>query len=203
MSIAERRARRVKEAVDRIKEIERRQGVNRGALEAMKAVLIDLVSDKSLFPRGDFPLPPLGERDRLYRLAEDADRRFALYLNSGSPGKKTPPHNHTTWAIIVGIEGEEHNRVYRRTDDGSVPGRGTVAVEREFTVKPDTGICFMPDDIHSIHVLSSKPIVHLHMYGMSLESLPNRVSYDVDGGTYKVFPAHPDIREARLPVPAR
>ncbi len=58
----------------------------------------------------------------------------------------------------------------------------------------------MPDDIHSIHVLSSRPIMHLHMYGMSLENLPNRVRYDVAASTYRVFPAHPDIREARPAV---
>jgi hypothetical protein len=35
--------------------------------------------------------------------------------------------------------------------------------------------------------------MHLHMYGRSLEHLPNRVSYNVAEGTYKVFPANPNI----------
>src|SRR5207244_3244 len=107
-------------------------------LEAIKAVLIGLAGKRELFPRADFPLPPEGERDRLYRLAEDPDQRFALYLNSGSPGKKTPPHNHTTWAVIVGIDGEEHNRVYERNPDHTEPGKGTVKIAREFTVAPGT-----------------------------------------------------------------
>jgi hypothetical protein len=34
-----------------------------------------------------------------------------------------PPHNHATWAASVGIQGEERNWRFERTDDGSVPGR--------------------------------------------------------------------------------
>ncbi|HUN52019.1 MAG TPA: hypothetical protein VMU42_12915, partial [Candidatus Sulfotelmatobacter sp.] len=137
---------------------------------------------------------PVDPKGTIYRLSEDADHRFAMYASCSEPGRSTPPHDHTTWAVIAGVHGEEHNKFYRRTDDRSVPGQGTVAVDHEFTVRPGTAVTLMPDDIHSIHLGPTGPHVNLHMYGLSLEHLPNRVAYDTAKGTYKVFPASPHIR---------
>jgi hypothetical protein len=36
-----------------------------------------------------------------------------------------------------------------------------------------------------------------HMYGWALDHLPNRVTFNMAEGTYIVFPASPNIREAR------
>ena len=52
------------------------------------------------------------------------DGRFALYGSAGVPGKAQPPHNHTTWASIAGVFGDEHNVFYERTDRGETPGEG-------------------------------------------------------------------------------
>ncbi|MBU0723415.1 MAG: cysteine dioxygenase family protein [Alphaproteobacteria bacterium] len=190
---AERRAAAVAETIAQIRAIEAEKGVTPAAIEDFKQVLADLARRSELFPRSDFPTADL-KNDIFIRLSEDDDKRFALYLNSGSPGKETPPHNHTTWAVIAGIDGEEHNKVYRRTDDGSVPGKGQVEVAFEKSVGPGEAIGFMPSDIHSIHVLTDRPILHLHMYGKGLEQLRGRIYFDVAAGTYSHFPSHPDIR---------
>ena len=192
-TVPEQRARAVGETVARVRAIEREQGVTRAALAAIKGELIALAGRRDLFPRDEFIPPDEAPRDRLYCLSEDADHRFALYLNACLPGRSTPPHDHTTWAVIVGIDGDEANRVYERTDDRATPGRGTVRVVHEEVIRAGTGMAYMPDDIHSIHVVGANPILHLHMYGTSIEHLPNRVAYDVDAGTYKVFPAFPEI----------
>lgn len=196
-SVAARRERAIAEAVDRIRTIERIQGVTRPALAAIKAELLALAGRGDLFPRDEFVPPDEPPRDRFYRLSEDADHRFALYLNASLPGRESPPHDHTTWAVIVGIDGEEANKVYQRADDRSTPGRGTVRVVHEEVIRAGTGMAYMPEDIHSIHVVGAKPIMHLHMYGTSIEHLPNRVSYDVAAGTYEVYPAQPRI----IPAP--
>ena len=192
-SVAALREQAVSATVERIREIERSQGVTRPALAAIKAELIALARRRDLFPRDELVPPDEPPRDRFYCLSEDADHRFALYLNASLPGRESPPHDHTTWAVIVGIDGEEANKVYERTDDRKTPGRGTVRVVHEEVIRAGTGMAYMPEDIHSIHVIGTKPILHLHMYGTSIEHLPDRVAFDVAAGTYKVFPATPDI----------
>jgi predicted metal-dependent enzyme (double-stranded beta helix superfamily) len=193
MTITEVRSRAVAMAVARAREAEREEGVSQAALGRIKQGLLDLAAEKHLFPFSDFPPSKSGD-SILYRLSEDQDHRFALYLSSAWPGKGTVPHNHTTWAVIVAIAGEEHNRLYERVDDGSVPGRGEVRQTSAFVVRPGTGISFLPDEIHSIHVMGDEPTLHLHMYGRGLEQLTERIGFDVENGTYRVFPPHRDIR---------
>ena len=111
-----------------------------------------------LFTAADFPPPQAGSGDTStrYRLNPGEDG-FALYLNSLLPGKTTIPHNHDTWAVIAALEGEELNRVYQRTDDGTDSERATLDIEREVVVRPGTPIAFLPEDIHSIHVTGAAP----------------------------------------------
>jgi predicted metal-dependent enzyme (double-stranded beta helix superfamily) len=111
--------------------------------------------------------------------------------------KDVPPHDHTTWAVIVSVQGTEENRFYERVGDYSVPGKGQIVQTGGETVRPGVGVSLMPDDIHSIHPRNARPALILHMYGRALDHLPNRLTYNMAEGTYKVFPATPHIREAR------
>jgi len=191
ISVAQARKEAVSQAIDRMRVLERELGISPAMLERVKPLVLNLASRRELFPREDFPLP--GGKSVIYRLAEDADHRFALYMSCGVPNKRVPPHNHTTWAVIAGVDGEEENFFYERTDDGSVPGRGTLKLVREQVVRPGSAVALMPEDIHHIQTPPHQPNMHLHMYGLSLEHLPRRVSYDLEAGTYKVFPANPNI----------
>ncbi len=196
MDTRTRRDEAVARTIEKVRAVERDQGVTPGSLEAIKGLLLELAGRRELFPPGDFPVTEEDGTGVVYRLAEDADHRFALYASAGAPGKSMPPHNHTTWAVIVGVHGDEHNVFYDRVDDGSVPGRGEVRPSGEFTITHGTGVTLMPDDIHSIHVTGESPTVHLHMYGLALEQLHERIMFDTAEGTYKVFPAARNIRPA-------
>ncbi len=164
---------------------------DRGVLARVRDRLVELASRTELFPRGDLPPPDAGSgrRSILYRLAEDDDHRFALYANASLGGYGTPAHNHTTWAVIAGVHGCERNRFYVRDEEGGVRQQG------EFDVVPGRGVAFMPDDLHSIHI--EGPLLHFHLYGRALERLDRREYYDPATREWKVFPAHPDIRDAR------
>ena len=59
-----------------------------------------------------------------------------------------------------------------------------------------TGVTLLPGDIHSIHIDGEEPALFLHMYGLGLEQLTARVSFDREAGTCKVYPSNPDIRDA-------
>ena len=196
-AVKERRTEQIHQTIARIRAIEKGQGVNRDALVSIKDVLLELAEQKDLFPESDF-YPEKDEKGMypIYRLSEDEDHRFAMYMSTSIGAKDVPPHNHTTWAVIVGVQGTEENRFYERIDDGSVPGKGQLKLSGGETVRPGVGVCMMPEDIHSIHPRNEQPALHIHMYGMALDHLPNRLTFNMDEGTYKVFPANPNIRDA-------
>ena len=184
------RKKEIEAAVADVRRIEREDGVTRASLEKIKQRLMRLAARQDLFTAGDYPPPKPGDKRNscLYRVAEDADHRFALYVNSSDGNYGTPAHNHTTWAVIVGVSGEELNRFYDRAETG-VREKGTAVV------KQGTGVAFMPDDLHSIHIQA--PLINFHMYGLALEELKRREYYKPEERAWKVFPPHSDIREAR------
>ncbi len=182
------RAAAVAATMDRIKGIEAAQGVTRESLDAIKAEMLELAKNEALFPAAQFPPPPEGEKgSKRYLLQEDPDGRFALYMLALNPGNETKPHDHTTWAVVVAVEGQELNRVYRRVDDGREEGKAQLDLAREVMVEPGTGIALMPEDIHSIHTSGSTPTRHLHCYGLALERLDNRQGYDTETGTVRPY----------------
>ena len=156
MSVKKLRDEAVSRALGNIRRIEEAMGVGYDSLKKIRSELNELASDQSLFPRAHFPVPDSGE-SVVYRLSEDDDHRFALYGSVGTSGKEVPPHNHTTWAVIVGVHGQEFNRFYERTDDRSVTGKAVLKETGDFVVTHGNGVVFMPDDIHSICLLYTSP----------------------------------------------
>lgn len=185
---AGRRGNAVSSAIEDIREIETEEGVNYPALDRIRDRLIDLAADKDLFPVADFPIPD-GRDTAMYLLQEDEDGRFALYMSVARTAIDTPPHDHTTWAVITGLKGQEHNRLYERLDDETVEGKGEVEEVDKFTVEHGTGVTLLPADIHSIHLEGEAPTMMLHMYGLAIDRLHDRVAYNQEDGTYKHFPA--------------
>ena len=177
------RAEAVSDAVGRIRGIEAARGVTRPALEAIREELMLLARREHLFPSAEFPPPRDGEKgSNRYLLHEDPGDRFALSLVASNPGSEIRPHDHTIWAVVVAVEGQELNRVHERLDDGADPGRCSVRLREEVMVEPGRGICLLPEDIHSVHTTGAAPTRHLHMYGLAPERLDDRRAYDMESG---------------------
>ena len=168
-------------------------GPSRATLEQARDRLIALGRRAELFPEEDFRPRNPAKDDQLFQLSLDPDGRYGLYLYRATGTKDSPPHDHTTWAVVVGVAGEELNRFYRRTDDGMVAGRGTVEETTSKAVVPGAGVALLGEDIHSIHMRDDDVKMHLHMYGRSLRNLPGRVKFDRDAGTYETYGGDPDI----------
>lgn len=155
----------------------------RATLERITAELMSLCERTELWGDEDFPAPSLDEKQNRYRIAQDADTGITLYLNVMRPGKKIRPHDHTVWACIAAVDGEEINTVYARTDAGDVPGKATLEEREVIRLRPGHALTMLPGDIHSVEIGGEDVIRHLHFYGRPLESLTDRTSYDLQAGT--------------------
>jgi len=199
MNLHQERAAAVRRLIDEARTIEK-SGVTAANLDKIGGLLSSLASRADLFPQDEFPL---GADGGIYRLSEDPDHRFALYASAGGPGKKVPPHNHTTWAIIAGVHGAERNVVYERLDNGAQENVVQLreAPAKEKTLKRGDVIAFLPDDFHHIETpVGSGNALHLQFYGLSLEHLPNRLTVDMKTGAAKRFMAKAKILTPLLTV---
>ena len=161
--------------------------LTRDSLEQIKTALTVLSDRTELWGEVDFASPDPAEKQNRFQIAQDAGTGLTLYLNVMRPGKKIPPHNHTTWACISAVEGAEINTIYTRTDDGSVPGRASLREEQVVELKPGNALAMLADDIHSVEIRGTEVIRHLHFYGRPLETLTGRYSYDLEAGTCRVM----------------
>lgn len=159
---------------------------DKARLEPVARALEQLGLQRALFPAEHFPVSA-DNPAQVYRLAEDLDGRFALYVSAGLPGKAQPPHDHTTWAIIAGISGRERNNFYarERTDD---PARDTLREIDESDVVAGSSVTLLHDDVHTIELIGDERGLHLHFYGLALDRLAGRVVFESkEGGTYRHF----------------
>ena len=140
----------------------------------------DLVARFSQASQG--PRPMAGARATLERLANEIDAVDAAlsYLNGTggnaaqafyrSPnlsllkvkfpvGRRTPPHDHGTWAAILLLCGAEKNTLYRREDDGRLRRASEVLLERGSILAMST------ETVHVAECVGGEPAIGLHVYG--------------------------------------
>jgi predicted metal-dependent enzyme (double-stranded beta helix superfamily) len=170
-----------------VRTIEADLGVTREGVAAMRDRLLEMASHRELFSLDDYE--PAESGSAMYRIAQDADDRFALYVNASDGERSTPAHNHTTWAVVVGFEGQELNKFYERAESGAPPKT------HEHMVEAGTGVAMLPDDLHSIHL--SGRALNFHMYGLALEKLDKREYYSETDDVWKFFPGINGIVEGR------
>ena len=74
-------------------------------------------------------------------------------------GRRTPPHNHGTWASILVLSGREKNTLYREDDQGGLRRASEVELERG-SILPMTS-----ETVHVAECLGDEPAIGLHVYG--------------------------------------
>ena len=86
-------------------------------------------------------------------------------------GRGVAPHDHQTWGVVVGLEGEETNVTWRRLDDGTKQGHAELEIADE-TIMQSGDVCtLLPDDIHSVRNDGTTNSMSLHIYGRDLQSV--------------------------------
>jgi predicted metal-dependent enzyme (double-stranded beta helix superfamily) len=83
-------------------------------------------------------------------------------------GRRTPPHDHGTWATILLLSGEEKNTFYRVED-------GRLRKASEVTIKPGSILGMRADTAHVVECVGNAPTIGLHVYGGDIFELPRRM----------------------------
>ena len=100
------------------------RSLSREALSIIAARLEALAAVRQLWSESEYPSPTEGEREVIYLVSEQSRIGVSLSISAlKHPGRRVPPHNHTTWACIAPIEGCEQNFLYDRLDDGRILAR--------------------------------------------------------------------------------
>ena len=119
-------------------------------------------------------------------LHEEPDHSLAVGALSWLPGRGTPPHNHGTWAVVVGVEGDEVNVFYKRLDDGSVAGHAELKELSTKTFAPGHALAMPPHIIHAVRNDSAKLSVSLHVYGRNI-NFTGRSKFDLEKNAEEAF----------------
>jgi predicted metal-dependent enzyme (double-stranded beta helix superfamily) len=182
---------------DKARELLPESAIERSNVEAVAAGLRELAADAALWSEAEFPPPEGDEKQARYLIAQDEGQTYALYLNVMKPGKKIPPHNHTTWACVAAVDGVELNTLYRRIDGGTEAGHAELEPVREVAIAPGIAVGMMPEDIHSVFIPGDSVIRHLHFYGRALETLSQRLMFNMEDKTCRVMDVGVRTRVAR------
>ena len=82
--------------------------------------------------------------------------------------RRTPPHDHGTWATILLLSGGEKNTLYRRDD-------GRLRNASEVTLEPGSILPMRAETVHVAECLGDRPAIGLHVYGGDIFTLPRRM----------------------------
>jgi predicted metal-dependent enzyme (double-stranded beta helix superfamily) len=113
----------------------------------------------------------------LHVLHEEADHTLFVIVAAWLPGRGVAPHNHGTWAVVAGVDGEERNVFWTRLDDGSRPGFAQIQQQRDKVFGPGDVLTLLPGAIHSVVNDTAQVTVSLHVYGYNL-NLAQRSQFD-------------------------
>lgn len=149
-------------------------------LEALTPLLRRLAATPDLLS-ADQMVSTSTERATRHTLHEAPDHSLALWAVVWPTGYSTLPHNHHTWAVVVGLRGAETNTFWQRMDDGSQPGRAEVRQTGAVTMKRGDVVTMVGSDIHSVANHEPEPSVSIHFYGCNPDTLP-REQFDPNTG---------------------
>lgn len=102
-------------------------------------------------------------------------------------GRRTPPHDHGTWAQILLLSGEERNTLYRREN-------GRLRRAAEVTLRRGEILPMRAETAHVAECIGASPAIGLHVYGGDILELPRRMwnpetleEHPLDWAQYEVF----------------
>lgn len=134
---------------------------------------------RRLVAEGDWLRPAMYEADPTLGfgttlLHVEADQSLFVVVDSWLPGRGVRPHDHDTWAVVVGVDGVERNRFWERLDDGSRPGYAQLRCIAEQSIGPGEAMLIPSGGIHCVTNDSARTSLSLHVYGRHLNHTRRR-----------------------------
>ena len=83
-------------------------------------------------------------------------------------GRRTPPHDHGTWAVILDLSGREKNTLYRCDGEG-------LRTASEVTLERGAILPMRAETAHVAECVGDEPALGLHVYGGDILELPRRM----------------------------
>jgi predicted metal-dependent enzyme (double-stranded beta helix superfamily) len=122
----------------------------------------------------------------VHLLHERPDHTLAVFAVSWLPHRGAPPHDHGTWAVVVGVDGDERNSFYERIDDRSRAGHAELRKIGEKVFGAGDVVGLPAGAIHSVWNDSDTISVSLHIYGMHFNHT-ERSQFDLERNTETPF----------------
>ena len=167
--------------VDQLRQIVSEETDDAAITKRVSPLAVALAADRSWF-REEFRETDPEQGFSVHMLHEEENHDLAVTVISWAPGKGLAAHNHRTWAVVSGIEGEEEETSYIRHDDGGEKGYADLSVSDVRVLRPGQVATCQPDDIHSVRNTGDVVSVSLHVYGRHLNHTGRSV-FDVEAKT--------------------
>ena len=132
------------------------------SMNAVRGVLEDLRGDLGAVERALAFIPGVGGNARqvFYRSSNLTMLKVCFPC-----GRRTPPHDHGTWAVILDLSGREKNTLYRREGDG-------LRAASEVTLERGAILPMRAESAHVAECVGDVPAIGLHVYGGDVLELP-------------------------------
>ena len=105
------------------------------------------------------------------------DKAYSIVGGVWKPGQTAPIHDHLTWALIGVCSGQEHETLYRRTDDKTDPRYAKLEKVSERVNTNGHVTLLSHNGIHKVDNISPEPTESIHVYGRDIGNT-ERHSYD-------------------------
>ena len=171
----------VESYINDIRNVVKEEVAEKSITERIKPLALRLADDESWIKPEYFDVNE-EQGFGVHLLHEEDDHRLAVFVIAWAPGKGLAPHNHKTWAVVAGIQGQEHETNYKRLDDGSKDGFADLIKTNEETIFPGNASCCLPEDIHSVWNNGEDVALSIHTYGIHLNHT-GRSIFDIETKT--------------------
>ena len=115
-------------------------------------------------------------------LHAEPDYSLFIVVDSWLPGRGVRPHDHGTWAVVVGMTGPEKNTFWERLDDRSRQGYAKLKKRREEIVDVGEAVTMRTGEIHSVINEGDETTLSFHVYGRHLNHT-GRSQFDLQSNT--------------------